>query len=134
MPEQNSPPPDDAGAAHTLRRLRELKQKIRDSFDDGRDRTAAAEHVIDEMARRQGLKLAPLFDWTLATPQFETRLDQRLTQKPGEQSMQEFVRAFVDAWPRGEPVIRIEPDAADPVSNPPYSKDGLWPANLEVPE
>jgi hypothetical protein len=56
--------------------------------------------------------------------------DAALVLKPTEQSADEFSRLFVDAWPQDMAALRIVPDVRDPIANPPYSKDGLWPAFL----
>jgi len=124
-------PSPDSGSAQTLQRLRELKRKVREVFDRGQDRTAVAERIIDEMAQRQGLRLAPFFDWSLATQDFATRVDVALVQKPAGQSMEDFVQAFVDAWPRGMAMLRLAPNGSDPMAGAPYSNNGLWPADME---
>jgi hypothetical protein len=92
------------------------------------DRTAVAEQIIDEMARRQGHRSGPYFEWSLATESFQSRFDQAFAQRPQEQAAEEFASQFVDAWPRGMAALRIVPDASDPIANPPYSKNGMWPA------
>jgi hypothetical protein len=127
------PPGDSPGgtrSAQILRRLRDLKSRAREQFESGRDATAAAERIIDEMARRQGQRLAPCFDWSLATRDFERRIGASLARKPSAQSMEEFVREFVDAWPRGMTALRVVADGS-PITNPPYSQDGMWPAYLD---
>jgi hypothetical protein len=121
---------DSATSSEILQRLRKLQEKVRKASVSGLDRTAAAEQVIDEMARRQGHTLGPYFEWSLATEDFESRFSEAFSQKPAEQSMEEFARSFVDAWPQGMPALRVIPDDGDPIANPPYSKDGMWPAYL----
>jgi len=110
--------------------LSQLQAKVGAAAASGLDRTALAEQVIDEMARRQGHRFGPYFDWTLATESFQRRFDAALAQRPRRQSTAEFARLFVDAWPRGMAALRVIPDSADSIANPPYSKDGMWPADL----
>jgi hypothetical protein len=45
-------------------------------------------------------------------------------------SVEDFARRFVDTWPEGLAALRIVPDELDPIANPPYSRDGMWPAFL----
>ncbi len=110
--------------------LRKLQEKVRKASVSGLDRTAAAEQVIDEMGRRQGHRVGPYFEWSLATEDFDSRFSEAFSQKPPEQSIQEFAHSFVDAWPQGMAAIRVIPEDSDPIANPPYSKDGMWPAYL----
>ncbi|HXN10876.1 MAG TPA: hypothetical protein VN859_06500 [Steroidobacteraceae bacterium] len=94
------------------------------------DRTEIAEQVIGEMARRQGHTIGPYFNWSLATEDFKTRFSDAFSRRAPEQSPREFARNFVDAWPPGMAAQRVVPDEHDPIANPPYSRDGLWPAFL----
>jgi len=121
---------DSATSPEMLQRLRKLQEKVREASLSGLDRTAVAEGVIDEMARRQGHRLGPYFDWSLATEDFESRFSEAFSQKRPEQSIEAFAHSFVDAWPQGIAALRVIPDDGDPITNPPYSKDGLWPAYL----
>ena len=89
-----------------------------------------AERIIEEMARRQGHRFGPYFEWSLATEHFQQRFNAALALKLREQPNDEFARLFVDEWPQGMAALRVIPDTADPIANPPYSKDGLWPAYL----
>jgi len=101
------------------------------------DRTDAAEHVVEEMARRQGHRNGPYFNWNLATETFRQRFDEAWLEAAPLgvlESVEDFARAFVDAWPEGAAVLRIAPDHLDPIANPPYSKGGLWPAFLRTRE
>lgn len=97
------------------------------------DRATAAELIIGEMARRQGHRHGPYFEWNLATElfrlRFETAWEHRPLQ-PSAESLAMFVSAFVDGWPEGTAVLRVVPDRRDSIANPPYSKDGMWPAFL----
>jgi hypothetical protein len=94
------------------------------------DRTEVAEQIIAEMARRQGHTVGPYFDWSLATEDFKARFAAAFAQRTSGQSPEDFARTFVDAWPLGMAAQRVIPDARDPIANPPYSRDGLWPAFL----
>jgi hypothetical protein len=98
------------------------------------DRTAIAEQIIGEMARRQGHTIGPYFSWSLATEDFKARFSDAMAGRPREQSPQEFVRHFVDAWPQGMAVQRVVPDERDPIANPPYARDGMWPSFLPAPK
>ncbi len=122
-----------ATIAEMLQQLPALQQRARATPANDLDATALAERVIDAMARRQGHTLGPYFEWSLATADFESRFNDAAARKSPEQSIEEFVRAFVDAWPTGMAALRLLPDQFDPIANPPYSKDGLWPAYLEPP-
>lgn len=127
----------DAGESHgrlspeTLQRLRQLQKKARGAYSSGRDRTEAAEHIIDEMARRQGQKLGPYFEWSLATAEFTARFNEAFLRKPPKESMKKFACAFVDAWPQGMAALRLNQTDATLIANPPYAKDGQWPAYLD---
>ena len=97
------------------------------------DRTAVAELIIEEMARRQGHRHGPYFEWALATESFQLRFDAAWAQgslEPSIESLLEFACSFVDAWPEGSAALRVVPDSRDSIANPPYSKDGMWPAFL----
>lgn len=94
------------------------------------DRTEIAEQVIDEMARRQGHNLGPYFSWSLATEDFKARFDDAYARRTSAQSLEDFTHSFVDQWPPGMAAQRVVPDAGDPIANPPFSRDGLWPAFL----
>ena len=98
------------------------------------DRTAVAELIIELMARRQGHRHGPYFEWNLATESFRLRFEAAwLHQRPSQQSaetVEQFASAFVDGWPEGAAVLRVVPDSHDSIANPPYSKDGMWPAFL----
>jgi hypothetical protein len=96
------------------------------------DRTEVAEQIIDEMARRQGHNVGPYFNWSLATEDFKARFDQAFALRAPEHSLEDFTRQFVDDWPPGMTAQRVVPDHTDPIANPPYSRDGLWPAFLGV--
>jgi hypothetical protein len=97
------------------------------------DRTAIAELIIDEMARRQGHRHGPYFEWGLATESFRLRFDAAWAQRalqPAIESPTAFVCSFVDGWPEGSAALRVVPDSRDSIANPPYSSDGMWPAFL----
>lgn len=100
------------------------------------DRNAVAEFIIDAMARRQGHRSGPYFDWSLATEQFRSLFDTAwaAAAPPSREAVEQFVLAFVDAWPEGVAVLRVIPDHRDPIANPPYSRDGMWPAFLRTRE
>lgn len=117
-----------------LQSLRALHTRARKAVAHELDRTVVAERIIDEMARRQGHRLGPYFEWALATDVFESRFNAACSRKPAGQTLAEFARAFVDAWPPGMAVLRVIPNERDTIANPPYSKDGLWPAYLESGE
>jgi|ERR1700733_4731036 hypothetical protein len=110
--------------------IKQRQQKFRPAAGSSLERTRLAEQIIDEMARRQGQRFGPYFEWALATDNFRLLFDAALVLKPAEQSADEFSRLFVDAWPQDMAALRIVPDVRDPIANPPYSKDGLWPAFL----
>jgi len=97
------------------------------------DRTAVAEAIIEEMARRQGHRHGPYFEWNLATEQFLSRFNDLwapASLQLSAESVEQFVRGFVDGWPEGLAALRVVPDPLDPIANPPYSTGGLWPAFL----
>jgi hypothetical protein len=97
------------------------------------DRTTAAELIVGEMARRQGHRHGPYFDWSLATELFRLRFEAAWAHRPlqpSAESLEEFISAFVDGWPEGAAALRVVPDSRDSIANPPYSKDGMWPAFL----
>jgi len=97
------------------------------------DRTEAAECIVEEMARRQGHRFGPYFSWNLATETFRLRFEAAWVEAAPLgvlESVADFARMFVDAWPEGAAVLRIVPDQHDPIANPPYSNGGLWPAFL----
>jgi hypothetical protein len=97
------------------------------------DRAAVAECIIEEMARRQGHRFGPYFDWNLATESFQSRFNAvwpAASLNAAQASLEEFARGFVDTWPEGMAALRIVPDSLDPIANPPYSRDGMWPAFL----
>ena len=121
-----------AELSRQLKQLKQLQDTVRQEAASGLDRTAVAEQIIDEMARRQGHRVGPYFDWSLTTESFESRFNQALSLRPQDQSLQEFVRSFVDAWPQGMAALRLVPHATGLIANPPYSKDGMWPAYLST--
>jgi hypothetical protein len=97
------------------------------------DRTAVAERIIEEMATRQGHRFGPYFEWSLATEIFLQRFDAVWALRPLSLStgaLEEFAVSFVDEWPAGAPALRVVPDSSDSIANPPFSKDGMWPAFL----
>ncbi len=97
------------------------------------DRTTAAELIVGEMARRQGHRHGPYFEWGLATELFRSRFETAWAHRPSQPSaeaLEEFIGAFIDGWPEGAAVLRVVPDSADSIANPPYSKGGMWPAFL----
>lgn len=97
------------------------------------DRNAVAELIIDAMARRQGHRSGPYFDWSLATDQFRTLFDAAWVSErtaATREAVEQFVKNFVDAWPEGAAALRVIPDHLDPIANPPFSRDGMWPAFL----
>jgi hypothetical protein len=97
------------------------------------DRTAAAERVIEEMANRQGHRFGPYFEWSLASEIFLQRFNAvwaRRSQALSLESLEEFAVSFVDEWPEGAAALRVVPDSRDSIANPPFSKDGMWPAFL----
>ena len=110
--------------------IKQRQQKLRAEAGSSLERTQLAEQIIEEMARRQGQRFGPYFEWALATDNFRLLFDAALVLKPSEQSAEEFSRLFVDAWPQDMAALRIVPDLRDPIANPPYSKDGFWPAFL----
>jgi hypothetical protein len=133
-PKKNGDPKGEvahsAELSNQLKQLRQLQDTVRKAAASGLDRTAVAEQIIDEMARRQGHRVGPYFDWSLTTESFESRFNQALSLRPQDQSLQEFVRSFVDAWPQGMAALRLVAQASGPIARPPYSKDGMWPAYL----
>jgi hypothetical protein len=97
------------------------------------DRTAAAERIIEEMASRQGQRFGPYFEWSLATEMFLQRFNAVWARRPQTLSIGsigEFAISFVDEWPEGATALRVVPDSRDSIANPPFSKDGMWPAFL----
>jgi len=101
--------------------------------DQAIHRAAVAERIIEEMAYRQGHRFGPYFDWTLATESFQSRFNAAWpagSLGALQASVEDFARRFVDTWPEGLAALRIVPDELDPIANPPYSRDGMWPAFL----
>ncbi len=101
------------------------------------DRNAVAEFIIDAMARRQGHRSGPYFNWSLATEQFRSLFDAAWAAAPhplSSEAVEQIVRAFVAAWPEGAAALRVIPDPRDPIANPPYSRAGMWPAFLRKSE
>jgi hypothetical protein len=97
------------------------------------DRTAVAERIIEEMALRQGHRYGPYFEWGLATELFLQRFNAVWARRPQSLSIEsigEFATSFVDQWPPGAAALRVVPDSSDSIANPPFSKDGMWPAFL----
>ncbi|MGA8708184.1 MAG: hypothetical protein WB646_14485 [Steroidobacteraceae bacterium] len=97
------------------------------------DRNTMAELIIDTMARRQGHRSGPYFDWGLATEQFRSSFDAAWAVAPTavtREAIEQLAKKFVDAWPDGAAALRVIPDHLDPIANPPYSRDGMWPAFL----
>ena len=85
------------------------------------------------MARRQGHRSGPYFDWNLATEQFRSLFDAAWAAAPSplsREAVEQLALAFVDAWPEGAAALRVIPDQRDPIANPPYSRAGMWPAFL----
>jgi hypothetical protein len=101
----------------------------------GPSRLELAELIIEEMAHRQGQRHGPYFEWSYATELFERRFEQAWKRwcctDPALEILGPFIAAFVDAWPEGAPALRVVPDSRDSIANPPYSKNGLWPAFLQ---
>ena len=110
--------------------LRDLQQRVSQALLGGYRSTAAAEAIIDEMARRQGLRLGPYFDWSAATAEFRSRFRQAYAAKPREQTIEDFAWEFVEDWPPGPAALRLPPEGSGKIGEPPYSRDGLWPAFL----
>jgi len=99
----------------------------------GLDRNAVAERIIEEMASRQGHRFGPYFEWSLATETFLQRFDAVWARPPQAlsiESLEQFAVVFVDEWPQGAAALRVVPDSSDSIANPPFSKDGMWPAFL----
>jgi hypothetical protein len=97
------------------------------------DRTAVAECIIEEMASRQGHRFGPYFEWGLATEMFLQRFNAVWARRPQTLSIgsiEAFAVTFVDEWPHGAAALRVVPDSSDSIANPPFSKDGMWPAFL----
>lgn len=101
------------------------------------DRDTVAEMIIEAMAHRQGHRSGPYFDWSLATEQFRALFDAAWAASPtvaSRETVGQIVKTFVDAWPEGTAALRVIPDHLDPIANPPYSRDGMWPAFLRRQE
>jgi len=114
-------------AEEVIARLARLQRRL--------DRTAAAERIIEEMANRQGHRFGPYFEWSLASEIFLQRFNAvwvRRSQALSLESLEEFAVSFVDEWPQGAAALRVVPDSRDSIANPPFSKDGMWPAFLGV--
>ena len=97
------------------------------------DRNSVAELIIDAMARRQGHRSGPYFDWNLATDKFRSLFDAAWVAPRAamtRETVEQLVKSFVDTWPEGAAALRVIPDHLDPIANPPYSRDGFWPAFL----
>jgi hypothetical protein len=110
--------------------LAQLQKRVQQSSSSGVEEIALVEMVIDEMARRQGHRIGPYFEWSLATPEFTARFADACGRILPQFSAAEFARAFVDQWPPGEFVLRVEPRPDDPITLPPHADNGFWPARL----
>ena len=97
------------------------------------DRTAVAELIIEEMASRQGHRFGPYFEWSLATEVFLQRFNAVWARRPQIMSIgsiEQLAVSFVDEWPQGAAALRVVPDSRDSIANPPFSREGMWPAFL----
>ena len=94
------------------------------------NRNVTAEAVLDEMAKRQGHWYGPTLSWHEATEDFKKLFLQAYVAKPGTQDCDEFAREFVDQWPEGVAALRLGPECKGEIAQPPYAKNGLWPAFL----
>ena len=59
--------PGSVLSPETLERLRALQERALQAAMVGAGREAVAERIVDEMARRQGHRLGPFFDWSRVT-------------------------------------------------------------------
>ena len=110
--------------------VEEFKQKIGQSLVDGLNRHVVGETITDEMGRRQGKPVGPVFSWEAATEEFTARFNEAYAKKPQSQSADDFAREFVDRWPRGLPAMRLS--TASGLGQPPYSTPkGEWPAFMK---
>lgn len=120
------PQPAQTAGTATLGSPPEWAQHVCDNLN----RNVTAEGVIDEMGRRQGHQVGPELGWHDATPEFIERFNAAYTAKPTSQSFEDFVTEFVDAWPPGVGVMRMGAECKGVLGQPPYTKNGLWPALL----
>jgi hypothetical protein len=104
------------------------QREVVDAMVSNLNSTVTAQCVFDEMARRQGSQHGPEFSWHYVTAEFEKRFAKAYAAKPRELSAEDFAREFVDHWPVGLGAMRMLPEWQGVLAQPPYTKDGLWPA------
>ena len=109
----------------------EFADRIAQEFADNLNRNVVAQCVLDEMAVRQGQgPTGPELSWNHATQDFRQRFLEAYRAMTPDVRMDAFVTAFVDAWPDGMGVLHMDPKWKGILAQPPYTKDGLWPAPL----
>ena len=110
--------------------VEKFEAEIGQSLVDGLNRHVVGETITDEMGRRQGKPVGPVFSWEAATEEFTARFNEAYAKKPQSQSADDFAREFVDRWPRGLPAMRLS--TASGLGQPPYSTpEGEWPAFMK---
>ena len=95
------------------------------------NRNVTAQEIFDEMGRRQGSQCGPEFSWHYVTAEFKMRFLAAYAKKPRRQSAEDFAQGFVDRWPIGAGAMRMLPEWQGVLAQPPYTKGGLWPADLK---
>jgi hypothetical protein len=100
---------------------------------DNLNRYSVAQAVVNEMATRQGMGPGgPELKWSEVTDGFRTRFLAAYAEVRSTEPFDAgaFVQGFVDAWPEGEGVLRMDPSWKGVLAQPPYTEKGLWPAFL----